>query len=54
MNKYNNSKIYKITSKIKPYYYIGLTLNLKKRLTYHKKNANKNPDNKNKYFITIK
>ena len=47
MNKYNNSKIYKITSKIEPYYYyIGsTTLNLKRRLTHHKSNANKYPDN---------
>ena len=56
MNKYNNSKIYKITSKIEPfYYYIGsTTLKLKRRLTHHKSNANKYPDNKkNKHFLSI-
>ena len=56
MNKYNNSKIYKIISKIEPfYYYIGsTTLNIKRRLTHHKSNANKYPDNKkNKHFISI-
>lgn len=36
MNKYNNSKIYKITSNIEPYFYIGSTiLDIRRRLTFH-------------------
>ena len=49
MNKYNNSKIYKIISNIEPYFYIGSTiLDIRRRLTFHKNNSYKYPNNKKK------
>jgi hypothetical protein len=43
MNKYNNSKIYKILSNREPkYYYIGSTISdLNIRLNWHKTNSKK-------------
>ena len=56
MNKYSNSKIYKITSNIEPkYYYIGSTITeLNVRLNRHKANSKISPNTKTyKYFIGI-
>lgn len=56
MNKYNNSKIYKIISKQEPkFYYIGSTVSeLNIRLNRHKSGAKKHPNTKkNKYFTSI-
>ncbi len=57
MNKYNNSKIYKILSNREPkYYYIGSTISdLNIRLNGHKTNSKRSPNTKKyKYFIDIK
>ena len=56
MNKYNNSKIYKIVSNQEPlYYYIGsTTTDLNLRLRRHKSYSKFNPNTKkNKYFNSI-
>ena len=56
MNKYNNSKIYKIESNVEPkYYYIGSTItDLNIRLNRHKADSKVHPDTKkNKYFNSI-
>ena len=56
MNKYSNSKIYKITSNKEPkYYYIGSTITeLNVRLNRHKANSKISPNTKTyKYFIGI-
>ena len=56
MNKYNNSKIYKIVSIEEPkYYYIGSTItDLTVRLNRHKSDSKIHPDTKkNKYFNSI-
>ena len=45
MNRYNNSKIYKLRDEISGYYYIGSTRNcLSKRLSQHKCDTKKKPD----------
>lgn len=56
MNKYNNSKIYKITSNVEPcFYYIGSTTSdLNVRLRKHKYGATQNATSKkNTYFDGI-
>lgn len=56
MNKYSNSKIYKIISNKEPkYYYIGSTITeLNVRLNRHKANSKMSPNTKiYKYFIDI-
>ena len=56
MNKYNNSKIYKIVSIVEPkYYYIGSTITeLNIRLNRHKTDSKIHPDTKkNKFFNSI-
>ena len=56
MNKYSNSKIYKIISNREPkYYYIGSTITeLNVRLNRHKANSKISPNTKTyKYFIGI-
>ena len=56
MNKYNNSKIYKIVSIEEPkYYYIGSTItDLNVRFNRHKADSKVHPDTKkNKYFNSI-
>lgn len=56
MNKYNNSKIYKIVSNKEPnFYYIGSTVSdLNLRLNRHKADSKRNPDSKkNKYLNSI-
>ena len=56
INKYNNSKIYKIISNQEPsYYYIGSTVSdLNTRLQRHKSNSKIYPNNKkSKYFNEI-
>ena len=56
MNKYNNSKIYKIVSIEEPkYYYIGSTItDLNVRFNRHKADSKVHPaTKKNKYFNSI-
>ena len=56
MNKYNNSKIYKILSNREPkYYYIGSTVSdLKTRLRRHRSDSKVNPNvKKNNFFNSI-
>ena len=56
MNKYNNSKIYKIVSIEEPkYYYVGSTItDLNVRFNRHKADSKVHPDTKkNKYFNSI-
>jgi hypothetical protein len=56
MNKYNNSKIYKILSNREPkYYYIGSTVSdLNTRLRRHKSDSKVNPNvKKNIFFNSI-
>ena len=47
MNRYQNSKIYKLCVDNEPWFYIGSTCNkLSKRLGHHKENARKEPTRK--------